>query len=86
MNLCKSEPKVLDEPEEPVNGYMEVTQEQRDELNEEPEMVTSNASKAVMGYAPQDDKRICKFYKQGTGGCFKGNQCRLEHVLPMKGE
>lgn len=64
---------------------MQLTQEQIDELFEEPEMVTSNASKAVSGYVPQDDKRNCPFYDPATGRCFKGNSCRLEHVAPLMG-
>lgn len=86
VNLHKLPPNASNGSVEPVNGYVEVTQEERDMLFEEPEMITSNASRAVMGHDPQDDKRICPFYDPATGGCFKGNQCRLEHVMPIAGE
>lgn len=46
---------------------------------------TQNAMVAVMGYSPQDDKRICQFYDPKTGGCFKGGKCRLEHVAKLEG-
>lgn len=62
----------------------DLTKEQLDELYEEP-LGTSNALKAVMGYAPKDDRRICKHYDPKTKGCFKGNNCKLEHVAPIKG-
>lgn len=34
---------------------------------------TSNALKAVLGFIPTDDKRICRHYDPKLGGCFKGN-------------
>lgn len=46
---------------------------------------TQNAMVAVMGYNPQDDRRICKFFDPKTGGCFKGAACRLQHVQLMPG-
>ncbi|RYG45012.1 MAG: hypothetical protein EOO01_18505 [Chitinophagaceae bacterium] len=70
----------LKERAEKEESYEQLTQEQIDILYEEPEMVTTNALKAVLGYVPHDDSRICQFYDQATGGCFKGNACRLEHV------
>lgn len=57
----------------------DLTQEQLDELYEEP-LNTTNAMKATMGYVPQDDARICPFYDPKIQGCFKGASCRLEHV------
>lgn len=64
------------------NG-LQLTQEQLDILYEEPE-TTTNASKAVLGYVPHDDERICQFYNPKTGRCFKGNSCRLEHIKPLE--
>lgn len=64
--------------------FQELTPEQMEILNEEP-MTTSNALKAVMGYAPQDDKRYCKFYDPKTKGCFKGVNCKLEHLPILTG-
>lgn len=61
-----------------------VTDEQRKILYEEP-LGTDNAMEAVMGYNPQDDKRICPFYDKRINGCFKGPRCRLEHVEKLKG-
>lgn len=57
-----------------------VTEEQRRILMEE-DFVTSNVLKAVQGYAPKDEKRICKFGKQ----CRK-RACRFEHVSFNKGK
>lgn len=58
---------------------LQLTEEELEMIYEEP-FNTSNAMKAVMGYDPQDDKRICRFYDPSTGGCFKGVNCRLEHT------
>lgn len=66
-----------------VNGY-KLTQEEIDILNEVPE-TTTNALKAILGYVPTDEKRICPFYDSDTGRCFKGNSCRLEHIQPLTG-
>lgn len=74
------------ENNEPVHGHVDVTNEQRAQLYEEPEMITSNAMKAIMGHDPQDDKRICPFYDEKTGGCYKGNKCRLLHVSKIMGK
>lgn len=67
------------------NG-MELTQEQLDILNEEPEMMTTNAMRAVYGYDPQDDRRLCPHYDSKTGGCWKGNSCTFEHASKLEGE
>ncbi|XP_052898502.1 uncharacterized protein LOC128305200 isoform X1 [Anopheles moucheti] len=40
---------------------------------------TTNAMKAVLGYVPKDDERLCKHYDPKTKGCFKGSNCRLRH-------
>lgn len=63
-----------------------VSEEQRKILFEEEPEGTSNALKAVMGYVPQDEKRICPFYDSKTKRCFKGNHCRLQHVPILKGK
>ncbi|XP_039956892.1 uncharacterized protein LOC120772372 [Bactrocera tryoni] len=55
-----------------------LTAEEMDILAEEP-LNTSNAMKAVLGYNPKDEKRLCRFYDPKTGACFKGANCRLEH-------
>lgn len=60
-----------------------LTQAELDELYEEP-VQTTNAMKAVMGYVPKDEARICKFYNPVTKSCFKGNNCKLEHTELMK--
>ncbi|XP_062555471.1 uncharacterized protein LOC134220429 [Armigeres subalbatus] len=59
-----------------------LTQAQLDELYEEP-LNTTNVMKAVMGYAPRDDQRICPFYDPTIQGCFKGSRCRLEHTTKL---
>lgn len=61
-----------------------LTAAQLDELYEEPVIQTSNAMKAVMGYDPKDDRRICKFYNPVTKSCFKGSNCRMEHTAIIK--
>lgn len=63
----------------------EITDEQRRIFYEE-EGSTTNALKAVLGYEPQDEKRICKHYDPKTGRCFKGNSCPFEHVKLMEGK
>ncbi|EDS31319.1 conserved hypothetical protein [Culex quinquefasciatus] len=57
--------------------------DQVEELNEEP-LNTTNVMKAVLGYVPQDDRRICPFYDPTIEGCFKGSGCRLEHVAKLE--
>lgn len=66
------------------NG-MQLTQEQLDMLYEEPEIMTTNAMRAVYGHDPQDDKRLCPFYDPETGACWKGNSCRFEHGPKLAG-
>lgn len=63
-----------------------LTQEQLDMLYEEPEFMTTNAMKAVYGYDPQDDRRLCPDYDPKTGRCWKGNTCKLEHAAKLKGK
>lgn len=60
-----------------------LTQSQLEDLYQEP-IQTSNALKAVMGYTPKDESRICKFYDPATKSCFKGSNCKKEHTEIMK--
>ncbi|XP_017010326.2 tudor domain-containing protein krimp [Drosophila takahashii] len=41
---------------------------------------TSDPLKAVLGFRPTDEQRICRHYDPKLNGCFKGNGCRLVHV------
>lgn len=83
VTLRKRKPVELAEPKE--NG-LKFTQDELDMLYEEPELVTTNALKAVLHYVPQDEKRICPHYNPRTGQCFKGNSCHLEHVAILEGK
>ncbi|TDG51083.1 hypothetical protein AWZ03_002446 [Drosophila navojoa] len=49
------------------------------EMLDQVECSTSNALKAVLGYIPTDEKRICRHYDPKINGCFKGSNCRLLH-------
>ncbi|KAH8362366.1 hypothetical protein KR200_012130, partial [Drosophila serrata] len=40
---------------------------------------TSDPLKAVLGFRPRDEQRICRHYDPKINGCFKGNNCRLLH-------
>ncbi|EDV55792.2 uncharacterized protein Dere_GG22288 [Drosophila erecta] len=40
---------------------------------------TSDPLKAVLGFHPTDEQRICRHYDPKLNGCFKGNSCRLAH-------
>lgn len=84
--LLNNDPKALNiESFSKISAHHSgVTEEQRKILYEEP-LGTDNAMEAVMGYNPQDDKRICPFYDKKINGCFKGAKCRLEHVEKLKG-
>lgn len=68
-----------------INGNDELTQVELDELYEEP-LNTENAMVAIMGYEPQDDRRICRFTDPKTNACFKGRHCKLEHTTKLKGQ
>lgn len=61
-----------------------LTDEERRVLFEETPS-TSNALKAVMGYVPTDDARLCKFYDGKEGSCFKGVHCSFVHQKPLEG-
>lgn len=67
------------------NG-MELTQEQRDMLFEDEEFMTTNAMRAVCGYVPTDDQRLCPHYDPRTGACWKGNTCTFEHGPKLAGK
>lgn len=67
------------------NNQFDITDEQRKELFEEPEMQTMNALKAVVGYVPTDEKRYCRYYNPITNGCFKGSKCLLLHAPAIEG-
>lgn len=71
------------EDEQPA-PHLTLTKAEFEALREVPKS-TTNALKAVMGYVPQDDKRVCQFYDPKTGRCFKGNHCTLEHIPILKG-
>lgn len=88
VTLSKAAPQleaITEAPAQRQNG-MELTQEQIDMLNEEPEMMTTNALRAVYGYDPKDDRRLCPHYDPKTGGCWKGNTCKFEHGPKLEGE
>lgn len=68
----------------PPPGFRDIDDE-HNVLAEEYKM-TGNALEAVMGYYPKDESRLCKFYDEKTGGCFKGGNCRLEHLPPVDGK
>lgn len=72
-------------PKIPFNGVNHFTKEELEVWHDLPVSIT-NPMKAIMGYAPTDDERICKFYNPKTGKCFKGNNCSFEHVQIMKGK
>lgn len=67
------------------NGELELSERELAMLKEEP-LNTTNALKAVLGYIPKDDERICRFYDSTTKSCFKGSRCKLEHVEKLKGK
>ncbi|XP_011185418.2 uncharacterized protein LOC105213982 isoform X2 [Zeugodacus cucurbitae] len=61
-----------------------LTKDEMEMLAEEP-LNTTNAMKAVLGYNPKDEKRLCRFYDPRIGACFKGANCRQEHT-PLQPE
>lgn len=64
---------------------IQLTKEELAMLYEEPELITTNALKAVSGHVAQDERRICPFYDPKTGACFKGNSCHLLHMPMLQG-
>ncbi|EDV35818.2 uncharacterized protein Dana_GF12657 [Drosophila ananassae] len=60
------------------HSSFKATEEEMAILNEIEEG-TSDPLKALLGYHPTDEQRICKFYDPELNGCFKGNSCRLVH-------
>lgn len=69
--------------DEQLENELQLTEEQLRVLHEDP-ATTTNALKAILGYVPHDDERICQFYEKRTGRCFKGNSCQLEHIEPLE--
>ncbi|KAK9883291.1 hypothetical protein WA026_001473 [Henosepilachna vigintioctopunctata] len=43
-----------------------------------------NINEVVLGYDPKDEGRICKFTRK-DGTCFKGKNCKLEHLQFLRG-
>uniref|UniRef100_A0ABM1PBW4 Uncharacterized protein LOC108614985 n=1 Tax=Drosophila arizonae TaxID=7263 RepID=A0ABM1PBW4_DROAR len=64
--------------QEPTKSIQKLSPEDL-EMLEHVECSTSNALKAVLGYIPTDEKRICRHYDPKINGCFKGSNCRLLH-------
>ncbi|KAJ8941624.1 hypothetical protein NQ318_000330 [Aromia moschata] len=63
---------------------VEEPDDENPELNEYLQDIDSlekadNINEAVAGYDPRDEARICRFTKP-DGTCFKGKNCKLEHV------
>lgn len=70
VETCSAKPK-----EEPETESIKCHQKLSDadmEMLENYETGTSNAVKAVLGFIPKDDKRLCRHYDPKLGGCFKG--------------
>ncbi|KAL7738574.1 hypothetical protein ACLKA6_006874 [Drosophila palustris] len=63
---------------ESIKSTMKLSQREM-EMLEYNEPSTCDAVKAVLGFNPTDDMRICRHYDPKTGGCFKGSNCRLLH-------
>lgn len=80
----ESESEWDDESEdEQWENELQLTEEELRELCADP-ATTTNALKAILGYVPHDEERICPFYEESTGRCFKGNACQLEHIKPLE--
>lgn len=68
----KLEAKSKQEPEsDPMKCHQKLSAADM-EMLENYETGTSNAVKAVLGFIPKDDKRLCRHYDPKLGGCFKG--------------
>ncbi|XP_017124342.1 uncharacterized protein LOC108144188 [Drosophila elegans] len=61
-----------------TEGPVKLSEDDMAMLNEI-EDSTSNPLKAVLGFIPTDEQRICRHYDPKLNGCFKGNNCRLVH-------
>lgn len=44
-----------------------------------------NINEAIVGYDARDEARICRFTKS-DGTCYKGKNCKLEHIHLPEGE
>lgn len=88
MKLSKTPPQFesVTEPATQRQNGVQLTQDELDMLYEEPEMQTTNAMRAVYGYDPTDDRRLCPHYDPETGACWKGNTCPYEHGPKLEGE
>lgn len=68
VNESSTDDQTMDERH---NGFgtngTSLTQEELDMLYEEPEMMTTNAMRAVSGHDPTDDRRLCPHYDPKTG-------------------
>lgn len=65
---------------------LDLTDQQRKELFEEPVMQTENVLKAVIGYVPTDERRYCRYYNPISNACFKGSKCLLLHAPSIDGK
>ncbi|KAH8280599.1 hypothetical protein KR018_012057, partial [Drosophila ironensis] len=79
----RSEQRTITCPSRPLTpeGYVSpfrISEEDRAMLNEIGPS-TSDPLKAVHGFRPTDDQRICRHYDPKLNGCFKGPNCRLSH-------
>lgn len=69
------EQRIVETKEQPENESVKCHQKLSDadmEMLKDYETGTSNAVKAVLGFIPKDDKRLCRHYDPKLGGCFKG--------------
>lgn len=64
---------------------LEISMEHLKELLDKEEPTNFDAQVAVQGFHTRDDDRRCKFYDPKTGGCWKGGNCKLEHVPEIDG-
>lgn len=62
---------------------LEMTQKEIEIFFEEPH-VTYDSLIAVQGFKTHDDDRVCKFYDEKTGGCFKGVRCKQRHMRAIE--
>lgn len=62
------------------DDFLEVDEFLQDYDAEEP----ANINEAIIGYDARDETRICRFTRP-DGTCFKGKNCKLEHVPISKG-
>ncbi|CAG9773726.1 unnamed protein product [Ceutorhynchus assimilis] len=68
MGLAK---EIIDSGDDP---YLAEMIQDLDELD-----VADNANEYILGYDARDEARVCKFTR-ADGTCFKGRNCKLDHV------